>query len=393
MSTLLERATPLADRLVEIRRDLHRHPELAFEEIETAARVVRELEVLGLEPRAGIGRTGVVVEIGEGEPVVALRADMDALPIQEANDHEFRSRVDGRMHACGHDAHTAGLIGAAQLLVDARAAGELPPGTIRLIFQPAEETGDEEGISGAPRMIDDGVLTDVRAIVGLHVGAHMESGRMFVGGGPAMAGSQELDVVVRGRAAHAAMAHQGVDALALAADAVGSCHGIVGRLLAPTETGVVHFGTVEGGRAPNIVADEVRLRGTIRYFSPDVGQRLRNGIENIFAGLEARGAEVDVAFSPAYPPVINDDALADSLAGHFAEAFGAQVVKKQEPMLTAEDFGAYTERIPGVFFWLGAACARARQHHHPEFDIDEAVLPLAAAALAEAGILMLRRYR
>jgi len=241
-------------------------------------------------------------------------------------------------------------------------------------------------------MIEDGVLDGVRAIVGLHVGAHMESGRMFVGGGPAFAGSQEVDVVVRGRAAHAAMAHQGVDALALAADAVGSCHAIVGRLLAPTETGVVHFGTIEGGSAPNIVADEVRLRGTIRYFTPEIGERLRNGIESIFAGLEARGASVDVDFSLPYPPVVNDGPLAESLAEHFADAFGADLVERQEAMLTAEDFGAYTQRIPGVFFWLGAACERPRQHHHPEFDIDEAVLPLGAAALAEAGVMMLRRY-
>mgnify|MGYP001098143925 CR=1 FL=1 len=392
MSILLERAAPLADGLVEIRRDLHRHPELAFEETETAARVVRELEALGLSPRTGVGRTGVVVDIGEGDPVVALRADMDALPIHEANDHDFRSREEGKMHACGHDAHTAGLIGAAQLLVGARAAGELPTGTIRLIFQPAEETGDAEGISGAPRMIEDGVLEGVRAIAALHVGPHMASGRLFVGGGPVMGGSQEVEVVVRGRSAHAALAHDGVDAIALASEAVTACQSIVSRTLAPTEAGVVHFGTIEGGSAGNVVADEVRLTGTIRYFEPDVGGRLRRGIEAIFGALEGRGAEIEVRFSPPYRPVVNDDELAEALGAHFIDAFGEERVARQEALLTAEDFGAYTERLPGVFFWLGAAPERPRQLHHPEFDIDEAVLPFGAAAMAEAGTLMLRRY-
>jgi amidohydrolase len=392
MSTLLERTAPLAAGLVALRRDLHRHPELAFQEIETAARVVAELEALGLSPRAGVGRTGVTVDIGEGAPIVAIRADMDALPIHERTDHDFPSEVAGVMHACGHDAHTAGLVGAAQLLVGVRAAAEMPPGTVRLIFQPAEETGGEDGISGAPRMIEDGVLDGVRAIAGLHVGAHLPSGAFLIGGGPVFAGSQEMDVVVRGRAAHAAFANEGVDALALTAEAVAACQSLVSRRLAPTETGVVHFGTIEGGSAPNIVADEVRLRGTIRYFDAEVGRRLRDGIEAIFGGLEAQGARVELAFSPPYPPVVNDHALAEALADRFAEAFGGDAVQGQPALLTAEDFGAYQREVPGVFFWLGAACARPRQHHHPEFDIDETVLPLGAAALAEAALAMLRRY-
>lgn len=392
MSTLLDRAADLRGDLVSLRRDLHRRPELSFREVETAARVVRELERLGLEPRAGVGRTGVVCEIGQGDPIVALRADMDALPIHEANDHDFVSEIDGVMHACGHDAHTSGLVGAARLLAEAHEAGELPPGTIRLIFQPSEETADAEGVSGAPRMIEDGAIEGVRAIVGLHVGAHMPSGRLFVGGGPVMGGSQELDVVVRGRAAHAAMADQGVDALVLAAEAVVACQGIASRALAPTETGVVHFGTIEGGAAHNIVADEIRLRGTIRYFEADVGERIRAGIRAVFEGLKGRGAEIDVQFSPPYVPVVNDDALADALATHFTQTLGPDVVVPQPALLTAEDFGAFTEEIPGVFFWLGAACPRARQHHHPEFDIDEDVLPLGAAAMAESAIAMLRRY-
>jgi len=392
MSALLDRASALSDELVSLRRDLHRRPELSFREVETSARVVRELEALGLTPRTGVGRTGVVCDIGSGDPVVAIRGDMDALPIQEANDHDFVSEVEGVMHACGHDAHTAGLVGAARLLVEAHRSGELPTGTVRLIFQPSEETADAEGVSGAPRMIEDGALEGVRAIAALHVGAHMPAGMLFVGGGPVMGGSQELDIVVRGRAAHAAMAEQGVDALLLAAEAVVACQGVVSRTLAPTETGVLHIGSIEGGVAHNVVADEVRLRGTIRYFEEGVGERLRSGVRSIFRGLEQRGASVEVTFSPPYVPVVNDHALAAELADHFTEVFGADRVAPQPAMLTAEDFGAFMAEIPGVFFWLGAACARPRQHHHPEFDIDESVLPLGAAAMAEAAVAMLRRY-
>ena len=218
---LHERAKEFAQDLSDLRRDFHRHPELAFQEHRTAEVVAGTLRKLGCRVRTGVGITGVVGELENGPgPTIALRADMDALPIQEDADHDYRSTVPGVMHACGHDVHMAGLLGAARLLAQDREMGDLAPGTIRLLFQPSEECTDEEGKSGAMRMLDDGAMEGVSAVAGLHVGAHLPSGKIFVKDGPIMAGSDDFHIVVRGRSAHAALPHEGVDALVLAAQGV-----------------------------------------------------------------------------------------------------------------------------------------------------------------------------
>lgn len=391
---LLERARARRDELVALRRDLHRHPELSFTEERTAGVVADELAELGLAPRTGVARTGVVADIVNGEgPTVALRADMDALPIQEEASHDYASTVPGVMHACGHDAHTAGLLGAARLLVEARAAGTLPPGTVRLLFQPSEETVDDEGMSGATRMVDEGALAGVSAVAGLHVGATLPSGIVFVAPGPVMGGGQEMEVTVRGRAAHAALPHEGVDALLLAAQGVQAAHAAVSRRLAPTETGVMGFGRIEGGSAPNVVCDRVRLHGTMRWFDPDVKRRLEEAIRGAFEALEAQGARVEVDFRPGYPPVVNDPRATAAVREALVDLAGPERVHPLTPALLAEDFAYLARAAPGVFLWLGAALPEPRQHHHPRFDIDESILPLAAACLARSGMALLEEYR
>ncbi|MGW8265174.1 MAG: M20 metallopeptidase family protein, partial [Longimicrobiales bacterium] len=273
-----QRARELQGELSELRRDFHRHPELAFQEHRTAAVVAERLRELGCEVRAGVGITGVVGELRNGPgPVVALRADMDALPIQEDADHDYRSSVPGVMHACGHDAHMAGLLGAGRLLSEDLREGRMPPGTVRFLFQPSEERMDEEGKSGATRMVEDGAMEGVSAVAGLHVGAHLPSGKVFVKDGPIMAGSDDLHIVVRGRSAHAALPHEGVDALVLAAQGILGAQQTVSRRLSPMENGVVTFGTIHGGVASNVVADEITLSGTVRYFAEEVRTRLHEG--------------------------------------------------------------------------------------------------------------------
>ncbi|MBT8335150.1 MAG: amidohydrolase [Gemmatimonadetes bacterium] len=386
---LLARARALSADLIDIRRDLHRHPELSFQEVRTAGVVASALGSLGLDPRTGIGRTGVVADIVGGPgPVVALRADMDALPIHEDADHDYRSTVDGVMHACGHDAHTAGLIGAARLLVACRDEGSLT-GTVRLLFQPSEETVDEEGKSGAMRMLEDGALDGVDAVVGLHVGGPLPSGRIFLAPGAIMGGGEEIVVEVRGRAAHAALPQDGIDAIVLAAQGVVAAQAAVSRCIAPTEPGLVTFGHVRGGQAANVIADRVVLRGTLRYFQPEVRDALRAAVRGAFEGLRAQGAEVDVVFRPGYPPVVNDPKATAVVNEALTAHIGRERVLSMSPVLLAEDFAFLAQTVPGVFLWLGAGLEDPRQHHHPRFDIDEAVLPLGAAALAHAALALI----
>ena len=376
--------------MVAVRRDLHRHPELSFREKRTAGLVAERLQGLGLKVRTEVGITGVVGDLRTGDgPTIALRADMDALPVQEEPDHEFGSTVAGVMHACGHDAHTSGLLGAARILADAAGSGELPPGSVRFLFQPSEETVDAEGKSGATRMIDDGAMAGVDAVVGLHVGAHLPLGLVCVAPGTVMAGGEEIEVRVRGHAAHGARPHEGIDALLLASQGLLASQQAVSRWIAPGDAGVVTFGRIEGGTAPNIIADNVRIRGTLRYFREEVRDRLRDAVRSAFATADALGGSAQVTFRPGYPPVVNDPEVTEAVRRAAGGVVGADSVLRADRILEAEDFGILARQAPGAFFWLGAALPEPRQHHHPRFDIDESALSLGAATLAAAAVELL----
>ena len=392
--TLLTHAQSLLPELVSTRRELHRHPELGFNESKTSAFVAARLEALGLPVKRGVGRTGVVAELDNGAGKrVALRADMDALPIQEEGEHDYLSTVPGVMHACGHDAHMSCLLGAARVLVDAHARGELPRGRIRFLFQPSEERCDAEGKSGAVRLVEGGAMDGVDAVVGMHVWAHLPRGKLFLSEGPVMAGAAEIHVEVCGKAAHAARAHEGVDALLLAAQAVTTVQQAVSRRISPMDSGVVHFGQIRGGTAQNVLADRVTLDGTLRYFEDHVRERLEDTVRGVFEGLQRLGAKVKLEIGPGYPPVVNDPAVTATLRAALSELAGADQVVPVEPMMGAEDFAHLAHEAPGVFLWLGAALPEAREHHHPRFDIDESVLPLGAAALATSAVALLAERR
>lgn len=388
--TLLEWAHALRTELVELRRDLHRHPELGFNEKRTAGVLADAVERLGFSVRREVGITGVVADLENGAgPTVAIRADMDALPIQEANDHGFSSETPGVMHACGHDAHSAGLVGAARLIVQAKEAGTLPSGRVRLLFQPSEEGVDDAGKSGAMRMVDDGAMHDVDAILGLHVGSHLPTGKFFFYDGTMMAGTEEISIDVRGKASHAARPEEGVDALVLAAQGIVAAQQAVARCIGPMENGVVSLGRIHGGTASNVLASHVNVRGTLRYFDPSVRDRLAQALTAAFGALEAQGAEVDVTIGPGYPPVVNDPRVTAWVRTATSDLVGEGQVWEAEPMMGGEDFAVLAREAPGTFFWLGAALPDAREHHSPTFDIDEDVLPLAAAALAYGATRLL----
>jgi amidohydrolase len=388
MRDFLRHARSFHTDLVDMRRDLHRHPELAFQERRTAARAADAVQALGFRTRTGVGGTGVIAELGTGDgPTVALRADMDALPITESSDVEYRSTRPGVMHACGHDAHTTMLIGAARILADASRAGQLPPGTVRLLFQPAEEAADDENRSGATHLVDGGAMTDVEAVFALHVGPHLPAGKVFTSPGPMMAGSDTFTAHIMGASSHGARPDTGIDAVVLAAHVVLAAQNAVARRIAPMDSGVLTFGTIEGGTAENILAARVSLDGTLRYFDPAVRQRLRESLDQALAVARALGGDAELELRDGYPPTINDPAMA-ALAHDAARALlGPDGAWDAAPMMGAEDFAILLAEAPGALLWLGAAPAdRPRELHRSDMDIDESVLPIGAAVLAECAV-------
>jgi amidohydrolase len=380
--SVLDRAEALKSQLIEIRRTIHRHPEFGFEEFETARLVCTVLEQLGIRFRPGVASTGVIAEIGEGKPVIALRADMDALPITERTGLSFASQVPGMMHACGHDAHTSALLGAAMLLVETR----LPRGSVRLIFQPAEETADEDGKSGAVRMVEAGAMNDVDAVVALHNIVDQPPGTVLVSRGPILAATDAFELVIRGKASHGAYPHRGVDAIVLAAQVINAIQSIVARRIDPMEAGVVTVGTVVGGRKANIIADRVELTGTIRSFDPAVRQRILKGLEEACGLAKWQGGDYELTLRKGHPATVNDPELT-MLVRRVAQGLGFQV-GQEAPSPVSEDFSLFSSMAPGVYFLVGAALEDGRPMrfaHNAEFDLDERFLPIAAAMLAETA--------
>jgi amidohydrolase len=385
MSDYLERANAMRDKLVAIRRDLHMHPELSFKELRTAQQVAKTLDELGIEYTPGVAKTGVVGHLGEGSPVIALRADMDALPILEANDVPYKSENPGVMHACGHDAHTTCLLGAAMLLAEDFGAGRLK-GSVRLLFQPSEEDQDDEGKSGGRRMVEEGALDGVGAVVGLHVISTLPTNQVFVREGPFMAAVDNFYGTVVGRGGHGAYPHEALDPIWLAAQVVSAIYGIVSRRMNPVESGLISVTMIHAGTANNIIPVEVKLAGTIRSFKQTVREQLHRDLEKAFAVTHAWDGDYRLEFEYGYPVTTNDPAMAQFVREMAIGLVGPERVQEARMEMGAEDFSYMAQAKPGAFFYIGAKKdAVDRQHHAPDFDIDEAVLPTGAALLAEAA--------
>ena len=380
---LLNAAHDLHPDLVAWRRHLHAQPELAYQEIATAAFVRERLAEMGLRPSPPLaGGTGLscLIEGQAGGTTVALRADMDALPIQEANDVPYASTVPGVAHLCGHDAHTTMLLGAAALLAQDRPAF----GHVKLLFQPAEEGG-----AGAVRMIEDGALDDpaVSAIFALHVFPDVDVGRLTVSPGQATAAADAFDIEVIGRGGHAARPHQAVDAIAVAAQVVSALQQLVSRQTDPLTPLVITIGKVEGGFARNVIAPSVRLEGTARSLDPTLRERLPGLLEQLVGGVtKAFGANHTLSYRHGYPSTRNDPSLLPTLEATVADLLGEGRLTQLPPSMGGEDFAYYAERVPGMIARLGVRNeARGLVHplHHPRFDLDEDALPLGAAVLAD----------
>jgi len=381
--------TELLADLVALRRDLHAHPELAFAEHRTAGIVAGALRELGLEVHEGIAGTGVVgvLSHGPGQRKIGLRADMDALPILEQGERAHISRIAGVHHGCGHDGHTAILLGAARLLARTRRFD----GTIRFIFQPAEE-----GRGGARAMIEDGLFDrfPCDAVYALHNWPDLPLGSAATRPGPIMAAADRFDIVVRGRGGHAAQPHRTPDAVLAASELVCQMHTIVSRRLPPTESAVLSVTRISGGQSHNVLPSAVEITGTVRSFDENVQDTIEAAIRDIAAGTaRASGTAIDVEYVRYYPATINSEREA-GVALAAARAAGLDAGVAATPAFTSEDFAFMLRRIPGAYLWLGQGGGRGTDSpplHHPSYDFNDRALAQGIAWFAKVVELEIAR--
>jgi amidohydrolase len=390
-------AADLHAKVVETRRDIHAHPELGYRETRTAALVADRLRALGFDQvRTGVGRTGVVGVLKGGRPgkVVAVRADMDALPIQELNDVPYKSTVDGVKHACGHDAHVAIALGVAELL--SRVRPQLP-GTVLMFFQPAEEGDPDGGRTGALRMIDDGLFADPRpsAIFGLHVLPTIDAGTIGLNIGPAMASADRFTLTVIGQKTHGAYPHTGIDPVPIAAQIVMALQTIPSRQINAQQATVVSVGEIKGGNRYNIIADKVELTGTVRTLSKDGPATVRTKMDAIAKGVtSAYGATYTLNYVEGTTVTFNEPNLARQTRAVLSAVAGESRIIEPPPQMGAEDFSYYQKEMPGVFFFLGVrneAKKITAMVHTEYFDLDEDTLQLGVRAMSTTVLDYLQR--
>lgn len=383
---ILELSGGLKGQLIEWRRDFHQHPEIGFEEHRTSAIVAEHLRKLGLEVTMNVGKTGVVglLRGEQSGPTIALRADMDALPIQDLKTAAYRSQIAGKAHLCGHDAHTSMLMGAAELL---SGLGKPKQGNIKFIFQPAEE-----GLAGAKAMMDDGVLEEpkVDAIAGLHVFPGLSTGTIGVTKGVAFASADSMEITIIGKGGHAARPHETIDAIAVSAQVIVALQNIASRMVDPLEPVVVTIGKIEGGYMGAAIAAEVKMVGTVRTLSPSLRAQMPVLVERVIRGVaESFGAEYKLDYRMSYPVVQNDEVMVDKVTEASEQLFGSKCWNYIKPSTGGEDFAFYSEVIPGAFFRLGTGNDDAKTRyplHNAHFDLDEEALPLGSAMLTAIAL-------
>ena len=381
------RVEKLATALVDWRRELHRTPELGFEEQVTAQFVAERLRALKLEVTTGVAKTGVIGVLRApraSRPAVLLRADMDALPILEESGRSYGSSIAGRMHACGHDGHMAMLLGAATVLGALR---DRLDRDVVFCFQPGEE-----GFGGAEAMISEGILEahGVAEAYGLHLWSLFPAGTIQVRSGPTMAAQDEFAATIHGRGGHGALPHRAVDPVVAASAAVVALQTIVARSVDPIQPAVVTIGSLHGGSAANVIPDAVSMQGTLRSFDESVREILRVRTREVLEGVAAaHGCRLEFKLMPGYPAVVNDAGAVAGVRRHATSVVGDANVIEPDPMAAAEDFAYFLKRVPGAFIFVGAGNVErgiTAPHHSPRFDIDESALPIGAELLTRIAL-------
>ncbi len=362
------------DDLIPLRRDLHKHPELGFEEARTSDSIAERLESFGLAVERGLGKTGLVgvLKNGSSERSIALRADMDALPIQEENDFEYRSENDGKMHACGHDGHVVMLLGAARYLAETRNFS----GTAYFIFQPAEEGG-----AGAKAMIEDGLFKKfpAKAVFGMHNRSGLEEGKLATRIGIIMAATDNFEIIVKGRGTHAAMPHTGIDPVITASQVVTALQTVVSRTVKPIDNSVISVTCFHTGTAYNVIPDNAVLKGCIRTQTPEVREQVRTGIDRVLSGIcAAHGAEYEFTFLPGYPVTVNTEEETQTAITAAVQVVGEENVDQDtQPLMASEDFSYYLEKVPGSYIFIGNGTAEGGPvSHRSDYDFNDHIIPL-----------------
>ncbi|MCK6586361.1 MAG: amidohydrolase [Polyangiaceae bacterium] len=374
----------LDGELIALRRDIHRHPELGFTEVRTSAIAVERLRELGLSVRAGVAETGIIADLEGEHPggTILLRADMDALPVEERSGRDFASVNPGVMHACGHDAHVSALLGAAKLLAARR---DRIAGRVRFLFQPAEELA-----GGALKMIEGGALEGVDKVIGAHVFSPFPFGVVATRPGPFFAGIDAFELAIIGRAGHGGMPHMSVDPIVAAAHVVTALQSIVSRETRPGDPLVVSVSAISGGQAPNVVVERVTLRGTVRWYSQSNREHALDRIAAIASGVcSAMRARSELTITTSAPVTVNAAGPVD-LVTSAVNATGRASVMDPGPLTVSEDFSEYSRLAPGCLFAVGAGGATAAPHHHHAFDIDERSIGLTAEIFVRAALDALR---
>jgi amidohydrolase len=393
-ASVLEKAKKMQSQIVELRRHLHANPELSFHEFETAKLSAEKLAQLGYSVKTGVGKTGVVGDFSKGDKkntgvTIAVRADMDGLPIEETNKASYLSKNKGVMHACGHDAHISCGLAAAEILTTEETGGR-----IRMLMQPAEEFGDDEGKSGAYRMLEDDALNGVSAVIGLHMDAGLEAGKVAIMPGPVMAAADGFTIKIKGVGGHGAYPETTIDAVVLGAQVVQAVQQIISRRVSALDPAIITIGSFHSSSSRgNVISEEVVLEGTFRTFNEDVRKHIVEELEKACSIARMLGGDYEIKYEMGYPTTVNDPEIAEIMKRAAIDLIGAENVITVKPKTWSEDFSMFAQKVPGAFMFLGGEIkGDTRLHHSPTFDLDESGLWIGTAVLAETAKRLVKHF-
>ena len=384
---ILELSQEYKEKIILWRRSIHQNPELGFEEYETIKFIEQVLSEKGINYQKVANNKGIIGYIGQGKPMIGIRADMDALPIQEETELPFASKNSGIMHACGHDAHVAMLLGAAYILNE---LPDKPPGEIRLIFQPSEERGDENWLSGARHIISSGGIDDLDALIGLHIFPNEPSGKIGILSGPALASGDYFEAIIKGKGGHDSQVHETVDPIFITCQIINAIYGIRSRRLNPLRNATISINTIQAGTSGNIVPQEVKITGTIRCFDEDTRKKIKSDLKQMLSISRQFDGDFELQIGTGVPVLENDHRIANQIHNAITSLYGDDALVEVEKILGVDDFAWYSKIVPSAMFFLGAKPqGDVYPNHHPKFQLDEEAFTFGSSVISQSVLNLL----